>query len=116
MWEQDKWSWVKEDGGSVLTLMIVHISRSAAVIYIQLSRGGGLQIQDKGSVLRWSQRENLEGRVCVCVCMHMCLGGWAVGGESCICSQPQSAALKALSLNNGPHQCRERSHRHKCTQ
>lgn len=44
----------------------------------------------------------------MCVCMHVCLGGWAVGGESCICSQPQSAALKALSLNNGPwERCRE---------
>lgn len=39
LWEQDKWSWVKEDGGSVLTLMVVHVSQSAAVIYIQLSRG-----------------------------------------------------------------------------
>lgn len=78
MWEQDKWSWVKEDGGSVLTLMIVHINQSAAVIYIQLSRGG-LQIQDKGSVLRWSQRENLEGRVCVCVCMCVWGGGRWVG-------------------------------------
>lgn len=114
MWEQDKWSWVKEDGGSVLTLMIVHISRSAAVIYIQLSGGG---VTDSRQRLRVEvESEGEFRREGVCVCMHVCLGGWAVGGESCICSQPQSAALKALSLNNGPHQCRERSHRHKCTQ
>lgn len=47
MWEQDKWSWVKEDGGSVSALMIVHISQSAAVIYIQLSRGGGYRFKTK---------------------------------------------------------------------
>lgn len=90
MWEQDKWSWVKEDGGSVLTLMIVHISRSAAVIYIQLSRGGVTDSRQRLRVEVESEGEFRREGVCVCVYAYVfggVGGGW---GELHLLSAPIS--------------------------